>query len=244
MRHNAVILSRVGTQPRNTLGGTGRSDMAVYSYGPVKPPIRFSRQEVGQIVLAVAVLTFAFALLFQRSPRYSFLGALILAAVAVPSGFLLHELGHKVVAQRYGFFAEFRAWYMGLVLAIFTALVGFLFAAPGAVVIQGFGSTRQTGRISAAGPGVNLAVGGSFAFVWFLLTLTGLNFGIGMAITLTDLVAGVAFINVLLGTFNMIPFPPLDGSKIVRWDLRAYVLLLVPLAALTVLGFLFFSPFG
>ena len=133
---------------------------------------------------------------------------------------------------------------LGLVLAIFTALVGFLFAAPGAVVIQGFGSARQNGRISAAGPAVNLAVGGSFAFAWFLLTLTGLNFGIGMAITLTDLVAGVAFINLLLGTFNMIPFPPLDGSKIVRWDLRTYVLLLIPLAALTVLGFLFFSPFG
>ncbi|MCJ2555430.1 MAG: hypothetical protein LN410_04460 [Candidatus Thermoplasmatota archaeon] len=217
--------------------------MAVYSYGqPVKPRIRFSRREVGQIVLAVAVLTVAFALLFSRF-RYSFLGALILAAVAVPLGFLLHELGHKVVAQRYGFLAEFRAWYMGLVLAVFTAYVGFLFAAPGAVVIQGFGSKRQIGRISAAGPGVNLAIGGLFAFVWLLLTLTGMNFTIGMALTLSDLVAGVAFINVLLGTFNMIPFGPLDGSKIVRWDVGAYVLLLVPLATLTVLGFLFFSPF-
>ncbi len=216
--------------------------MAVYSYGqPVKPRIRFSRREVGQIVLAVTVLTFAFALLFRF--RYGFLGGLILAAVAVPLGFLLHELGHKAVAQRYGFLAEFRAWYMGLVLAVFTAMVGFLFAAPGAVVIQGFGSPRQIGRISAAGPGVNLAIGGSFALVWLVLTLTGLNFAIGMALTLSDLVAGVAFINVLLGTFNMIPFPPLDGSKIVRWDVGAYVLLLVPLAALTVLGFLFFSPF-
>ncbi len=218
--------------------------MAVYSsYGPVKPPIRFSRQEVGQILLAVSLLTFAFALFFSRSPRYSFLDAFILAAVAVPLGFLLHELGHKVVAQRYGFFAEFRAWYMGLVMAVFTAYIGFLFAAPGAVVIQGFGSARQNGRISAAGPGVNLVIGGSFAFVWFLLILTGLNFGIGMAITLTDLVAGVAFINVLLGTFNMIPFGPLDGLKIIRWDLKAYLLLLAPLGTLLVLGFLFFNPF-
>jgi Zn-dependent protease len=216
--------------------------MAVYStYGPVKPPIRFSRQEVGQIVLAVAVLTFAFTLLLMR--LYGFLGALILAAVAVPSGFLLHELGHKVVAQRYGFFAEFRAWYMGLVLAVFTAFFGFLFAAPGAVMIQGFGSTQQTGRISAAGPGVNLAIGGPFALIWFLLTLAGFNFALGMSITLIDVVGGVAFINVLLGTFNMIPIPPLDGSKIVRWDLKTYILLLVPLAALVVLGFLYFSPF-
>lgn len=215
----------------------------MYPYRPVKRRIRFSRTEVGHILLAVAVLTFAFALWLRF--LYGFLGGLILAGVAVPTGFLLHELGHKVVAQRYGFVAEFRAWYFGLGLAVFTAIVGFLFAAPGAVHIgMAMGTRRQAGRISAAGPLVNLAIGGSFALLWLVLVLARLNLAMGMSLTLVDVVAGVAFINALLGVFNMLPFPPLDGSKIVQWDLRSYLVLLLPLVALVVVGFLFFNPFG
>lgn len=218
--------------------------MAGYSYGPVKPRIRFGRTEIAHIILAVTVLTLAFALLFRLAPNLGFLEGLILAAVAVPLGFLLHELGHKVVAQRYGYLAEFRAWTFGLFLALFTAFFGFLFAAPGAVVIQGFGTARQNGRISAAGPVVNLAVGGAAGLVWLVLLSLGYDFVILGSLSLVSVAAGVAFINFILGAFNLIPFPPLDGSKVVRWDLRVYLGLLIPLVTLAVLGFLFLNPFG
>lgn len=217
--------------------------MAVYSYGPVKPRIRFGRTEIGHIILAVTVLTFAFALLFRFAPDLDFLEGLALAAVAVPLGFLLHELGHKVVAQRYGYLAEFRAWAFGLVLALFTAFFGLLFAAPGAVVIQGFGTRGQTGRISAAGPLVNLAIGGAAGLLWYVLLTLGVDLAILGSLTLVGVAAGVAFVNFILGAFNLIPFPPLDGSKIIRWDLRVYVGLVIPLGTLAVLGFLFLNPF-
>jgi Zn-dependent protease len=43
----------------------------------------------------------------------------------------------------------------------------------------------------------------------------------------------ICYLNVFIGGFNMIPFPPLDGSKIIRWNPGMWILLLA------VLGFYF-----
>lgn len=191
--------------------------------------IRFSRTELRHILMALTVLTLAFGLAFAggfRAHPLILLSRLLLAAIAVPTGFLLHELGHKVVAQRYGHWAEFRSYPYGLLLAVMTSLFGFLFAAPGAVMISGHVDNRQNGRISAAGPLVNLVIGGSVAAIWFILLVAGLNQRVFADLTAQSLAHGVASINLLLGTFNMLPFPPLDGSKVLRWDLRVYILLL------------------
>ena len=72
-------------------------------------------------------------------------------------GFLLHQLAHKFVAQKYGCVAEFRAFDQMLYLAVGLAFfVGFIFAAPGAVMIRGYVDRRKNGIISIAGPAVNI----------------------------------------------------------------------------------------
>lgn len=199
---------------------------------PLRPSIRFSRTEIRHILLALGVLIVAFGVAFGGGiggitalPEF-FLGTLLLAAIAVPTGFLLHELGHKVVAQRYGCWAEFRAWTYGLFLALLTSFLGLLFAAPGAVRIEGPMTLRQYGRVSGAGPLVNAAIGGPTLAVWFLLLAADVNAPITTGMTVLRLVGVVAFVNLLLGTFNMIPVPPLDGSKVYRWDRRAFAGLL------------------
>src|SRR5437879_13368919 len=66
---------------------------------------------------------------------------------------------HKVVAQRYGLWAEFRYNPRGLVFAfIFAAAIGFLYGAQGANWISGAVTKEQNGRISAAGPVTNLVI--------------------------------------------------------------------------------------
>lgn len=191
--------------------------------------ISFSRTELRHILMALTVLTLAFGIAFAggfRANPLILLSRLLLAAIAVPTGFLLHELGHKVIAQRYGHWAEFRSYPYGLLLAVMTSLFGLLFAAPGAVMISGYVNSRQNGRISAAGPLVNLVIGGGMAALWFLLLVAGLNQRVFADMTVQGLAHGVASINLLLGTFNMLPFAPLDGSKVLRWDLKVYILLL------------------
>ncbi len=219
--------------------------MSWYGYPPVRRGIRFSSTELRHILLALAVLIIAFSIAFTQGlqgvtsfPTF-FIGNLLLAAIAVPTGFLLHELGHKVTAQRYGCWAEFRAWMYGLVLALITSLFGFLFAAPGAVRIEGQLTLRQYGKVSAAGPLVNLILGGPVLALWFLLLVFGINAPISTGMTVLRLVGFVAFVNLLLGVFNMLPLPPLDGSKVLRWDRRVYIALFGANGALLVVTVLF-----
>jgi len=202
--------------------------------------MRFSSAEISQILLALGALTLAFTIAqiggisFVGGPGDAeYIGFVALASfVAVVTAFLLHELAHKAVALRYGCYAEFRAYPMGLLLGILTAAFGFLFAAPGAVMISGPVSPRQNARISAAGPGTNFAIAAAFLG---LAALIGMTSG-RVADFASRLIASVGFVNLFLGGFNMVPFPPLDGSKILAYNKPLWAGMVVVLVALAYLG--------
>ncbi|HIF15777.1 MAG TPA: hypothetical protein EYQ85_00775, partial [Candidatus Poseidoniales archaeon] len=79
--------------------------------------------------------------------------------VAVGPAFLLHEIGHKLVAKHYGCWAEFRADPQGLKFGVMVAFIlGIVFMAPGAVMVAGRVNRKQNGHIAAAGPLVNLGL--------------------------------------------------------------------------------------
>ena len=108
-------------------------------------------------MLAIAII-FAFN---KWSKFYNNFIVLIPALlVSVGLGFILHELAHKFVAIRYGFYAEFRMWFEGFIFALITAFIlGLVFVAPGAVYIHGeYISREQNGKISIAGPLVNIVL--------------------------------------------------------------------------------------
>ena len=73
---------------------------------------------------------------------------------------MLHELAHKFVAIHYGFWAEYKLWVQGLILAVVISVISnFIFAAPGAVYIHGeYISDEQNGKISLAGPLTNIVL--------------------------------------------------------------------------------------
>lgn len=200
--------------------------------------IRFGRVEIQHISLAVGALTLAFTLsmfLYSSIPGLSgpefLLYAFATSFIAVLTGFMLHELAHKIVAQRKGAWAEFRAYPLGLVLAVVSALFGFLLAAPGAVYIQGAISRRQDGEISIAGPLTNLGLG---------LAFLGLGLGLQNGL-LAIALYWIGSVNTLLAVFNLLPIPPLDGSKVLRWSIPVYAVtfgVTVVLAAMLLLGVL------
>jgi Zn-dependent protease len=171
--------------------------------------------------------------LLNASDAGLFVSVLLVSSfVAVVTAFLLHELAHKAVAQRYGCFAEFRYYPMGLVLGVLTAAFGFLFAMPGAVMISGYVGPRENVRISAAGPGTNMALAAVFLALAVGLGTTG-----GPTSNLVkQLVASIAYVNLFLGGFNLIPFPPLDGSKVFAFDKVLWVLMVAGLGGLYVAG--------
>lgn len=172
-----------------------------------------SKKELQDLVLAWLGLSIAFTILLMGSTG-SFLSAFIIAVVAVGSGFLLHELAHKMVAQYYDCWAEFRADYMMLGLAIALSFGGFIFAAPGAVMITGYSITREiNGKISLAGPLTNYVLALLFLALFLMFPSTGLLFLYGF------------MINSWLGLFNLLPFGNFDGVKILYWNKLVYGLM-------------------
>lgn len=206
------------------------------------PRIRFSRIEVLHLLGAVAILTLCFAAVRGRHTNsfdlqqllridpYIVLGAFL----AVATGFVLHELAHKVVAQRYGHWAEFRAQFPSLLLSLAVALfAGFLFAAPGAVMIQGAVTRRENGLISLVGPGVN-----------FVIALIAFPFGraINPGDPLPTVMGTIAVVNAGLCVFNLIPAGPLDGRKVWYWNPGVYIASMVAAVTLLVTTFLVLRP--
>jgi Zn-dependent protease len=202
--------------------------------GPSPRVLRFSSREVQDLLLAWVALSVAFALFFVGggptliaalgAGAFDTLGVVLgVSALTAGVGFLLHELGHKVVAVRFGQVAEFRADYGMLFLAVIAATAGFLFAAPGAVHHRGMLTDREHGLIALAGPAVNFALVVVFLPVW----VAGGAMDAGVFALAGRL--GVA-VNLLLGAFNLLPFGPLDGKTIRSWSTPVWAAFFVPSA--------------
>lgn len=219
-----------------------------YVTGP--PPrethrVTTSLTEILHLSVAFVVLTVDITLIQLRLGLSTFVftpADLLLAggfaAAATFTGFLAHELAHKITAQRLGLWAEFRASPLGLLLSfVFSAVIGFLLAAPGATMVDGFGDLKDWGKISIAGPGVNMAFGAVF--------LAGAEVASGQPglSTWTVYLGLLAFFNGWFGTFNLIPVGPLDGRKVLRWSPYLWAGAIVFAALITIIAYsLLFLP--
>ena len=173
--------------------------------------------EIVDILKAWLALSLAFTFIYagasvlggdiQKIFSLHFISIFFISMFTAGIGFLLHELAHKFVAQHYGCAAEFRAWDQLLYLAVGLAVfIGFIFAAPGAVMISGMITRKENGLISAAGPATNYVLAMLFLGLLYLLPQWSNIFATGFSI------------NIWLGIFNLIPFGPLDGRKVFYWN--------------------------
>ena len=202
--------------------------------------LRFYPDEIRDLAVAWVALGVAFGVfIFVATGREVFpdvAGALssplfvrifAISMLTAGTGFLVHELAHKVVAVRFGQVAAFRADYTMLALCVGAAFAGFLFAAPGAVYHRGRITPRQNGLVSVAGPLTNVVLVGVF---FPLMAAEGFLGELGQV--------GV-LINAVLGAFNMIPFGPLDGKKVLAWSKVVFATVFAGTALLAAAAFLF-----
>jgi len=232
------------TQEKKVYGSFHDIPPRDYMYFPkgsveIEHPGRFSRIEIVHILISILVLTVAFSfwkgggLVFGGSV-YSAFSNIHFAFVGVLTGFVFHEISHKFMAQKYGLWSEFRIYpvgiFLSLVLAVFTGVV---FAAPGAVMFMGKSRVFETGRIAMAGPLANIVVTCVSFFIYFFVLSEGF---------LWEVFGFICFINALLAVFNLLPFGPLDGMKIIRWNVNVWIGMLIVSAVLTFFAFRYVLP--
>jgi len=171
----------------------------------IKRNMKFTRREINDLLISWAVLSFALAVLWWGIDRpLLILRMMPQSIIAVGTGFAFHEMAHKYTAQRYGLAAEFRRWDFGLLMAVISSFLGFLFAAPGAVHIFGYADEKTMVKTSVSGPATN--------FIIALISI-GLSFFIS-----SNFLHFLAYFNLFLALFNLLPVPPMDGSKVLRYS--------------------------
>ena len=216
-----------------------------YMYFPkgtmeIEKPGRFSRTEITHLIISMTVLTFAFAFalgsfnLFSGFNINSLTTFIPISFLGIVTAFFFHELSHKLTAQKFGLWAEYRMFPKGLLIAILLSFTGFVFAAPGAVMFRGESRTHETGKIAAAGPTANIIIA-LIALPVYLVVLYE------DATIIGTLVGFICLINAFLATFNLLPFGPLDGTKVIRWNINIWFILLIT-SILLLVTILQFSP--
>ena len=187
---------------------------------------RIPPRERRDLLIAWLAISIAFTLIYVRG-GIDVMGLVfffVMSLVTVGVAFVLHELAHKFAAMRYGYWAEFKKDnQMLLVAVVLAALVGVVFAAPGATYVYGNATRIENGRISAAGPITNLLLCIPFAALMLfgggLLGVVGL---VGLRI------------NAMLAAFNMLPVSVLDGRKVLAWNPAVFAVLMAASAGLLV----------
>jgi Zn-dependent protease len=181
------------------------------------PPPAFNRERV--VVIALLAGLAAFGLSRGAIDR----DAIIRIAVIVPS-IILHEISHGAVANLCGDDTAKRAGRLTLnplahidpmgtiVMPTILALSGVTpigFAKPVPVNVGRLRHPRnQSLLVALAGPGTNYAIALAAALLWRFWTPTN-----G---TVLDVLFDLGVLNVFLGTFNLLPVPPLDGSSLLE----------------------------
>jgi len=195
-----------------------------YAYYP-KPKLRFSKQEIKELLISIIVLSIAFSIM-RVAPYYAYFYLYLpISFLAVITAFACHEIAHKYMGIRYGYWSEYRMYPQGLLFALLLSFAGFLFAAPGAVVIYGMPSREESGKISMAGPSANIIIA-----ILFLL-ISKISAGIVAKVAIA-----IALINAFLAFFNLIPIGPLDGRKIFAWNLAIWAIMIILSLALVIIA--------
>ena len=196
---------------------------------------KFTASEVRDLIIAFIVISLCFAIVNGGRNPDAVLSILPIVMVGVGAGFILHELGHKFVSMKYGYWVEFKLWPQGLIFALITSFFGFVFAAPGAVYTYANYMTDEiNGKISIAGPIVNIVLALVFLAIATAVYPTALY---SETYALVFIICAVGYsINSFLAVFNLLPIGNLDGSKVLTWNFGIWIITIAIAGILTLLS--------
>ncbi len=179
------------------------------------------------VYIILGILILAAVMQYIANPGALF--GLLLSAPAVLIAITFHEFAHAFVADRLGDDTARREGRLSLnpfshldpIGTLMLLVAGFGWGKP--VHVDPRNYTRKMSMdkceaiVSAAGPIMNIILAIIFAIIYMAVYKFGsmqfLSSNIGYIII--SILQSTVFVNVGLGIFNLIPLPPLDGSKII-----------------------------
>jgi Zn-dependent protease len=219
-----VVLRPSRYEYKVTFGPTLRSEKRVY----------FSRKEVMHLTIAallVIIVGVSSVLYGGGWAQVSFAMSVVVFTVILMLSFFIHEMAHKIAAQRSGLWSEFRLTLWGSFLTLIFAFLPIKFISPGAVMIAGAAEGKKIGEISIAGPMINI-----------IMSILFLGAASASGSFYPIFIFG-GFFNAYIAAFNLIPFGILDGHKIFNWNKIIWGLAFAMSAALTVVGYIIYLPY-
>jgi len=206
------------------------------SYGQprrVNGRVYFSHKEIKHLLIG-ALLVMGVGFSFGLGALWDTATVIVFSALAslLTVSFFIHEIAHKVTAQKQGLWAEFRLTTWGALITILTLFLPFKLISPGAVMISGPARMEDIGKISIAGPITNIILSTVFLFVFLFTTF--------IQSTYSWIFAVGTFLNAYIAVFNLIPFGILDGLKIYHWNRNVWAAAFASSAALAVVGYVIY----
>ena len=187
-------------------------------------------------ILSIGIYYIAYDLLTGPNPVFAVLIPILAATLVI----VPHELAHRAAGRRMGCFARFALDERGFLITTFLNLVfatmsasGILF---GAVFFSGytlisciFGRSRSNdGLIALAGPLTNMALGVLTSMLIYFFHPSDVP---------KMILQETANLSVWVAFFNLLPFGPLDGRKVMEWNSAVWaVAFVVSLALWFVVG--------
>jgi len=207
-----------------------------FSYTPprVSRPFQFSQKElrhltIGALLVIGVGLSFIPQAVRALGLKMSTTPVLLLSlALILTFSFLIHEIAHKLSAQHFGLWAEFRLTLFGALITFLSMLLPFFkIISPGAVMIAGPLTKEEAGKTAIAGPLTNIVL--STIFIAVLMNIQN-------DFLMVNSFFGV-WINALIALFNIIPFGIMDGFKVFRWNKLVWATAFIASIALTIFVF-------
>lgn len=185
-----------------------------------------STDELRDLIVSTVALGFAFTLAIFGGPdkfafvlEPAFIQYFVFTTFIVGLSLVAKEMAQKGTSRALESHATYHMWSPGIIISVLSSFLGVVFAAVGGMRIaseyteragrwQINLSPKQMGIIASIGPLMSLGLGMSMLMLSPLVpAVLGENlFIIG------------AEINALLALFSMVPFGPIDGSKVLRWN--------------------------
>jgi Zn-dependent protease len=180
------------------------------TYSPPRSKFTFSTIEIRDLAIATLLVSgVGLSMLGIELLNIQSLLVIVLLALFT-STFLMHEIAHKITAQHYGLWAEFRLTIVGALITLISIISPFFkIIAPGAVMIGGTASKEIIGKTSIAGPLTNII---------FCMVALAMTFALPSSSPLAVVAAVTAFFNAFIAVLNLIPIGILDGWKIFQWN--------------------------